>query len=263
MAADVLAPVHLPDRCRRGEPAAISRPTPRGRKPIQARAGYCERQAKPPPPRTEPARGSRDEVPREVAASRLHDALLGMILEWHGHAAAGTRRVAEVILAVSPRRTCRRPRRSRTGPGAGRPLRTSAWGAAEGGNGGRIGSTRPRYPGDWSPSPEVAGCVDFRPAADRRSLGLDPWEGSVSTRPWWTRLATPSNVSRATPQWTSTSVVFSLAACSLPDYAEARRHIVGRDRAVARKCPVPTLSRRILRQARVVRPGHLRPSPGK
>ena len=57
--------------------------------PIRARTGYCERQRE--ALRRlglDPLEGPADEVARAVAASRLRDALLGMLLEWHGHAAA-------------------------------------------------------------------------------------------------------------------------------------------------------------------------------
>lgn len=60
-----------------------------GQEPIQARAGYCERQSEALRQlELNPLEGLVDEVASEVVDSRLRDALLGMILEWQGHAAA-------------------------------------------------------------------------------------------------------------------------------------------------------------------------------
>jgi serine/threonine protein kinase/tetratricopeptide (TPR) repeat protein len=60
-----------------------------GNNALEARAGLCIRQAEALRQfGLDPVDGPADEVARAVAASRLRDALLGMLLEWHGHAAA-------------------------------------------------------------------------------------------------------------------------------------------------------------------------------
>ena len=199
----------------------------------------------------DPIDGPADEVARAVAASRIRDALLGMLLEWHDHADRLSER------GRRPRSPIARRRPGRQGPArAGGPLRPAA---LRRGVRPVAGPARPQRRPGAGRLRRLAGRAEFRstlvgalgrdlhrakqypacgPSCGPPSIATPTTSGCTSTWPWSARACDR----RTTPRPSATC---RPRACCGPT-------------ALCSTCSSATM----LRRPRVVRSGHRRLSQG-